>query len=62
MLKVGSTSPSKHGPLQESHCERGENLQWKSLPGIDNAPRVATKCYFMAPAVCISLSQTEENS
>lgn len=33
------------------------NLQWKSVVSIDNALRVATKCHFMASAVCISLSQ-----
>lgn len=34
------------------------NLQWKSLLGNDYALRVVTKCYFMTPAVCVSLSQT----
>lgn len=38
------------------------NLHWKSLLGIDNALRVVTKCYFMAAAVCISLSQTEKKT
>ncbi len=36
------------------------NSQWKSLLAIDNALRAVTKCYFMASAVCISLSQTAD--
>lgn len=28
------------------------NLQWKSLLSVDYVPKMATKCYFMASAVC----------